>query len=151
TLQHELEWVRMSPRARQAKGKARLTAYEKLQAEAEASQGSGDRLEILIPAGPRLGDKGLEGEKLAKGFGDRLLIEDLWFSLPRAGIVGVIGPNGAGKTTLFRMLTGTEPADAGTISIGDTVQLAYVDQSRDSLDATKTVYEEITGGIDDMK
>jgi ATP-binding cassette ChvD family protein len=151
TLQHELEWVRMSPKARQAKGKARLTAYEKLQAEAEASQGPGDRLEILIPAGPRLGDKVIEVNDLSKGFGDRLLIEDLSFSLPRAGIVGVIGPNGAGKTTLFRMLTGSEQPDAGTIDVGDTVQLAYVDQSRDSLDATKTVYEEITGGVDDMK
>ncbi len=148
TLQRELEWVRMAPKARQAKGKARLAAYDKLLAEAEADTGPGDRLEISIPPGPRLGDTVIEVEHLSKGFGDRLLIDDLSFSLPRAGIVGIIGPNGAGKTTLFRMLVGTEQPDSGTIRIGDTVKLAYVDQSRDSLDPDKTVYEEITGGQD---
>ncbi|HEX9258027.1 MAG TPA: energy-dependent translational throttle protein EttA [Acidimicrobiales bacterium] len=151
TLQRELEWVRMAPKARQAKGKARLTAYEKLQAEAESASGAGDRLEIMIPAGPRLGDTVIEVENLAKGYGDRLLIESLSFSLPRAGIVGIIGPNGAGKTTLFRMITGQEAPDSGGIRIGDTVQLSYVDQSRDTLDPDATVYEEITGGVDNLK
>jgi ATPase subunit of ABC transporter with duplicated ATPase domains len=141
----------MSPKARQAKGKARLSAYEKLQAEAEAADRGPSKLEITIPAGARLGDSVIEVKGLTKGFGDRLLIEDLSFSLPRAGIVGIIGPNGAGKTTLFRMLTGHERADAGTITVGDTVQMAYVDQSRDSLDADKTVYEEITGGVEHLK
>ena len=150
TLERELEWVRMAPKARQAKGKARLAAYDKLQAEAEAARGDDSRLEIAIPPGPRLGDTVIEVDGLRKGFGDRLLIEDLSFSLPRAGIVGIIGPNGAGKTTLFKMLTGQEPADAGTITIGDTVQLSYVDQSRDSLDDDATVYEEITGGVDHL-
>jgi len=151
TLERELEWVRMSPKARQAKGKARLSAYEKLHAEAEAADRGPSKLEIMIPAGARLGDSVIEVNGLRKGFGDRLLIEDLTFSLPRAGIVGIIGPNGAGKTTLFRMLTGQEQPDAGSIVVGDTVQLAYVDQSRDSLDADKTVYEEITDGIDHLK
>ncbi|MBU3689262.1 MAG: energy-dependent translational throttle protein EttA [Acidimicrobiales bacterium mtb01] len=151
TLERELEWVRMSPKARQAKGKARLSAYEKLQAEAEAADRGPSKLEIMIPAGARLGDSVIEVKGLTKGFGDRLLIEDLTFSLPRAGIVGIIGPNGAGKTTLFRMLTGHEKADAGSITVGDTVQMAYVDQSRDSLDADKTVYEEITGGVEHLK
>jgi sulfate-transporting ATPase len=151
TLQRELDWVRMAPKARQAKGRARLSAYEKLRAEAEADTGAGDRLEINIPPGPRLGDQVIEVEHLAKGYGDRLLIDDLSFTLPRAGIVGVIGPNGAGKTTLFRMITATESPDAGTVKIGDTVELAYVDQSRDSLDPGHTVYEEITGGIDNLK
>jgi len=151
TLERELEWVRMSPKARQAKGKARLSAYEKLHAEAEAADRGPSKLEIMIPAGARLGDSVIEVIGLRKGFGDRLLIEDLTFSLPRAGIVGIIGPNGAGKTTLFRMLTGQEQPDAGSIVVGDTVQLAYVDQSRDSLDADKTVYEEITDGIDHLK
>ena len=151
TLERELEWVRMSPKARQAKGKARLSAYEKLRAEAEAADRGPSKLEIAIPAGPRLGDTVIEVEGLSKGFGDRLLIENLSFSLPPAGIVGIVGPNGAGKTTLFRMLTGQEPADAGTIKVGDTVQLSYVDQSRDSLDADKTVYEEITDGVEHMK
>ena len=123
TLERELEWVRMAPKARQAKGKARLAAYDKLHAEAEAARGDGAELEIAIPPGPRLGDAVIEVDALRKGYGDRLLIEDLSFTLPRAGIVGVIGPNGAGKTTLFRMLTGQEPADAGAITIGDTVQL----------------------------
>jgi ATP-binding cassette ChvD family protein len=148
TLQHELEWVRMAPKARQAKGKARLGAYEKLRAEAEEAERSGDRLEIPIPPGDRLGDQVIEVDHLTKGYGDRLLVEDLTFSLPPAGIVGVIGPNGAGKTTLFRMLTGQEEPDGGSITIGSTVALAYVDQSRDSLDPDKSVYEEITDGQD---
>jgi energy-dependent translational throttle protein EttA len=151
TLERELEWVRMAPKARQAKGKARLAAYDKLQSEAEAARGDDQRLEIAIPPGPRLGDTVIEVSGLRKGFGDRLLIEDLSFSLPRAGIIGIIGPNGAGKTTLFKMLTGQEPADAGTIKIGDTVELSYVDQSRDSLDDDATVYNEITGGVDHLK
>ncbi|HKH24061.1 MAG TPA: energy-dependent translational throttle protein EttA [Acidimicrobiales bacterium] len=148
TLERELEWVHMAPRARQAKGKARLAAYEKLQAEAEAAERGPDRLQIHIPPGPHLGDQVIDVAGLSKGYGDRLLIDDLSFSLPRAGIVGIIGPNGAGKTTLFRMLTGAEAPDAGTIAIGSSVDLAYVDQSRDALDAAKTVYEEITGGQD---
>ena len=151
TLERELEWVRMAPKARQAKGKARLAAYDRLQAEAEAARGDDSRLEIAIPPGPRLGDTVIEVDGLRKGFGDRLLIEDLSFSLPRAGIVGIIGPNGAGKTTLFKMLTDQEPVDAGTIMIGDTVQLSYVDQSRDSLDDDASVYEEITGGVDHLR
>ena len=151
TLERELEWVRMSPKARQAKGKARLSAYEKLRAEAEAADRGPSKLEIAIPAGQRLGDTVIEVDGLSKGFGERLLIENLSFSLPPAGIVGIVGPNGAGKTTLFRMLTGQEPPDAGTIKVGDTVQLSYVDQSRDSLDADKTVYEEITDGVEHMK
>ncbi len=150
-LQRELEWVRMAPKARQAKGKARLAAYDKLQAEAEAARADDTRLEIAIPPGPRLGDTVIEVGGLRKGFGERLLIEDLSFSLPKAGIVGIIGPNGAGKTTLFRMLTGDEAPDAGTITIGDTVQLSYVDQSRDDLRADATVYEEITGGVDHLR
>jgi ATP-binding cassette ChvD family protein len=151
TLQRELEWVRMAPKARQAKGKARLAAYDKLQQEAEAAERGPDRLEIAIPVGRRLGDTVIEIEHVRKGFGDRLLIEDLSFTLPRAGIVGIIGPNGAGKTTLFKMLTGQEPVDSGTVTIGETVDLAYVDQSRDTLDPDATVYEEITGGVEFMK
>ena len=151
TLQRELDWVRMAPKARQAKGKARLAAYDKLQQEAEAAERGPDRLEITIPVGRRLGDTVIEVDGLSKGFGDRLLIEELSFTLPRAGIVGIIGPNGAGKTTLFKMLTGQEPVDSGTVTIGDTVDLAYVDQSRDTLDADATVYEEITGGVEHMK
>ena len=151
TLERELEWVRMSPKARQAKGKARLSAYEKLQAEAEAADRGPSKLEIMIPAGKRLGDTVIEVAGLSKSFGDRLLIEDLSFSLPPAGIVGIIGPNGAGKTTLFKMLTGQESVDAGTVKVGDTVELAYVDQSRDSLNPDATVYEEITGNIEHMK
>ena len=151
TLERELEWVRMSPKARQAKGKARLTAYDRLQSEAEAAERGPDRLEIMIPAGQRLGDTVIEVSHLGKAFGERLLIEDLSFTLPKAGIVGIIGPNGAGKTTLFKMLTKQEPSDTGAITIGDTVQMAYVDQSRDSLDDNATVYEEITGGIEHMK
>lgn len=151
TLERELEWVKMAPKARQAKGKARLAAYEKLQAEAEATNDVANRLEIAIPPGPRLGDTVIEVEGLRKGFGDRLLIEDLSFSLPPAGIVGIIGPNGAGKTTLFKMLTGQETPDAGTVKIGDTVELSYVDQNRDDLDPDGTVYSEITGGIEHLK
>ena len=151
SLERELEWVRMAPKARQAKGKARLAAYDRLRSEAEAAQDVDRRLEIAIPPGPRLGDTVIEVDALRKGFGDRLLIEELSFSLPRAGIVGVIGPNGAGKTTLFRMLTGTERPDAGTIAIGETVALSYVDQSRDDLDAAKSVYQEITGGADHIQ
>jgi energy-dependent translational throttle protein EttA len=151
TLARELEWVRMAPKARQAKGKARLAAYEKLQAEAEAAERGPDRLQIQIPPGPHLGDQVIEVERLSKGYGDRLLIDDLAFSLPRAGIVGIIGPNGAGKTTLFRILTGTEEPDSGSIRVGTSVDMAYVDQSRASLDADRTVYEEITGGQDLIK
>jgi ATPase subunit of ABC transporter with duplicated ATPase domains len=138
----------MAPKARQAKGKARLAAYEKLQAEAERADRAPDRLQIHIPPGPHLGDQVIEVDGLSKGYGDRLLIDALSFSLPRAGIVGIIGPNGAGKTTLFRMITGTESPDGGTITIGSSVELAFVDQSRDALGDGKTVYEEITGGQD---
>ena len=148
TLERELDWVRMAPKARQAKGKARLAAYEKLHAEAEADRDTFNRLEIAIPPGQRLGDTVIEVSGLSKAFGDRLLIEDLSFSLPPAGIVGIIGANGAGKTTLFRMLAGLEAADDGDITIGSTVQMSYVDQNRDDLDAESTVYEEITGGDD---
>jgi len=151
TLARELEWVRMAPKARQAKGKARLAAYEQLLAESQADQGRDDRLQISIPPGERLGDVVIEAEHLSKGFGDRLLIDDLSFTLPRAGIVGVIGANGAGKTTLFRMITGAEVPDSGELRVGPTVRLAYVDQSRDSLDPERTVYEEITGGLDTIK
>jgi len=151
SLQRELEWVRMAPKARQAKGKARLAAYEKLQLEAEQATETDRRLEIAIPPGQRLGDTVIEVDGLKKAFGDKLLFENLSFSLPPAGIVGVIGANGAGKTTLFRMLVGQEQPDAGAITVGDTVQLSYVDQSRDDLDADKTVYEEITGGIEHLK
>ncbi len=158
TLERELEWVRMAPKARQAKSKARLSAYEQLQSEAEAARDTSSRLEISIPPGPRLGDQVIEAEHLRKGFGDQLLIEDLSFSLPRAGIVGVIGPNGAGKTTLFRMIvaaatgerSGDTQPDDGTLSIGSTVELAYVDQSRDTLDADASVYDEITDGQDTL-
>jgi ATPase subunit of ABC transporter with duplicated ATPase domains len=138
----------MAPRARQAKAKARLTSYEALLAEAQAAPDRQEKLEITIPPGPRLGDVVVEADNLSKGFGDRLLIDDLTFSLPPGGIVGVIGPNGAGKTTLFRMVVGAEKPDGGDLRVGPTVQLAYVDQSRDVLDASKTVYEEITGGTD---
>jgi ATP-binding cassette ChvD family protein len=146
TLERELEWVRMAPRARQAKGKARLKAYEALLADAGSRRA--DDLEISIPPGPRLGDLVVEAKSLRKGYDDRLLIDDLSFSLPRGGIVGVIGPNGAGKTTLFRMITGEEKPDGGTLRLGETVELAYVDQSRDALDGTKSVWEEISGGAD---
>ncbi len=146
TLQHELEWVRMSPRARHDKSKARLAAYERLLAEEQSVRL--EQVEIHIPAGPRLSDVVVEAEHLAKGYGDTLLIEDLSFSLPPGGIVGVIGPNGAGKTTLFRMIAGEEQPDAGTLRVGDTVQLAYVDQSRAALDPGSTVWKEISGGHD---
>ena len=134
TLARELEWVKLSPKARQAKGKARLAAYDKLHAEAMAAERGPDKLEIAIPAGPRLGDTVIDVVGMSKGFGDRLLIDNLSFKLPPAGIVGIIGANGAGKTTLFRMLAGQEAPDAGTITIGDTVQMSYVDQNRDDLD-----------------
>ncbi|MFL5935655.1 MAG: energy-dependent translational throttle protein EttA [Gaiellaceae bacterium] len=144
TLARELEWVQMSPRARHAKSKARLGSYERLLAEEERVKL--DRVEIHIPPGPRLGDLVLDAQSLTKGYGERLLFEDLSFSLPPAGIVGVIGPNGAGKTTLFRLIAGEEQPDAGDLRVGDTVQLAYVDQSRASLDPKKTVWKEISGG-----
>jgi energy-dependent translational throttle protein EttA len=149
TLERELEWIRMSPRARQAKGKARLNAYEDLLREETAQKI--ESAEIYIAPGPRLGDLVVEARKLRKGYGDNLLIDNLDFTLPRGGIVGVIGPNGAGKTTLFRMLTGQEQPDAGTLKIGDTVHIGYVDQSRDALGATKTVWEEISGGLDEIE
>src|SRR5687768_9600006 len=150
TLARELEWIRMSPKARQSKGKARLSSYEQLLAEANDGKDRAEKLEIFIPPGPRLGDVVIEAENVTKGFGDRLLIENLSFDLPPGGIVGVIGPNGAGKTTLFRMITGQETPDSGELKIGQTVKIAYVDQSRDSLAADNTVYEEITGGIDNL-
>jgi len=151
TLARELEWVRLSPKARQSKGKARLSAYEQLLSEANDAKRTERELEIAIPPGPRLGDQVIDVKGLRKGFGDRLLIEDLTFSLPRSGIVGIIGPNGAGKTTLFRMLVGQEPPDAGSITVGDTVQMSYVDQSRDDLDASKSVFQEITQGVEVLK
>jgi ATP-binding cassette ChvD family protein len=151
TLERELEWIRMSPRARQAKGKARINSYEALVAEAEAAEQRADKLLMSIPCNARLGDLVIEAEGITKGYGDRLLIDELSFSLPRGGIVGVIGPNGAGKTTLFRMITDQEQPDGGSLKIGPTVELAYVDQSRDTLDADATVYEEITGGVDHLK
>jgi ATP-binding cassette ChvD family protein len=149
TLQRELEWVRMAPRARQAKSKARITRYEELREEAERqTEGTA---EILIPVPERLGDEVVIATDVSKGFGDRLLFENLTFSLPRGGIVGVNGPNGAGKTTLFRMITGQEQPDSGTLTVGSTVRIAYVDQSRDALEADKTVYEEISGGQDQLQ
>ncbi|MEQ1788260.1 MAG: energy-dependent translational throttle protein EttA [Acidimicrobiales bacterium] len=151
TLERELEWVRMAPKARQAKGKARLQAYDKLRAEAEEAERGPDKLQIQLPPGRRLGGVVIEADNVVKGYGDRLLIDDLTFKLPPAGIVGVIGPNGAGKTTLFRMITGQEQPDSGTFKVGETVDLAYVDQSRDSLDPEATVYEEITGNVEFMK
>jgi sulfate-transporting ATPase len=148
TLSRELEWIRMSPRARQAKGKARLNAYEALLAEDTARKL--ETVEIYIPPGPRLGDVVVEARGLRKGYGDTLLMDEMTFTLPRGGIVGVIGPNGAGKTTLFRMITGQESPDAGTLRLGETVQLGYVDQSRDALGADRTVWEEISGGKDEI-
>ncbi|MBI4420765.1 MAG: energy-dependent translational throttle protein EttA [Gemmatimonadetes bacterium] len=144
TLERELEWIRMAPRARQAKSKARISAYESLLAEEQ--QGREDAAEILIPVPPRLGDQVVVAENLSKGFGDRLLIDQLSFSLPRGGIVGVIGPNGAGKTTLFRMIVGQEKSDAGILTVGSTVRVSYVDQSREALDGSHTVFQEISGG-----
>jgi ATP-binding cassette ChvD family protein len=146
TLERELEWIRMSPRARQSKSKARITAYESLLAQDSAKRA--EDLEIYIPPGPRLGNLVVEAQQVSKSFGDQLLVENVSFALPPGGIVGVIGPNGAGKTTLFRMITGQEKPDSGTIRTGDTVRLAYVDQSRDSLDPTKSVWEVITNGAD---
>ena len=148
TLQHELDWIRMSPRARQAKGKARLNHYEQLLSEDTAEKA--DRVEIYIAPGPRLGDVVVEARALRKGYGDLLLIDDLELTLPKGGIVGVIGPNGAGKTTLFRMLVGQEQPDAGTLKLGETVQIGYVDQSRASLNPERTVWEEISGGEDEI-
>jgi ATP-binding cassette ChvD family protein len=149
TLQRELEWIRMSPRARQAKGKARLNAYEDLLREETAQKI--EQVEIYIPPGPRLGDIVVEAHDVRKAYGDLLLMDDVNFTLPRGGIVGVIGPNGAGKTTLFRMITGQEQPDAGTLRVGETVAIGHVDQSRDALSAEKTVWEEISGGRDEME
>jgi len=149
TLERELEWIRMSPRARQAKGKARLNAYEELLNQDTAQKI--ETAEIFIAPGPRLGDTVVEARNLKKGYDDNLLIENLNFTLPRGGIVGVIGPNGAGKTTLFRMITGQEKPDGGTLKIGETVQVGYVDQSRDSLDGNKSVWDEISGGNDEIE
>jgi energy-dependent translational throttle protein EttA len=149
TLAREIEWVRASPRARQAKSKARIEAYDRLLAEAPEERER--QLEIAIPAPKRLGDVVIEVDKLRKGYGDRLLFDDLTFKLPRGGIVGVIGPNGAGKTTLFRLITGEEKPDAGSLRVGETVQLAYVSQSRDTLDPKKTLWEEISGGQEQIE
>jgi sulfate-transporting ATPase len=149
TIEQELEWVRENPKGRRKKAKARLNNYEALLAEDRNVKL--DQVQIHIPAGPRLGDIVVEAENLRKGFGDRLLIEDLTFKLPRGGIVGVIGPNGAGKTTLFKMITGQEQPDEGVLRVGDTVELAYVDQSRDALDDDKNVWEEISDGMDTIK
>ena len=148
TLQRELEWIRMSPRARQAKGKARLSSYERLLADDPAQKM--DSVEIYIPPGPRLGETVVEATNVRKGFGDRVLIDNLSFTLPPAGIVGVIGPNGSGKTTLLRLVTGADQPDAGSLHLGETVQVGYVDQSRDALDANRTVWEEISEGHDDV-
>ncbi|WP_396624606.1 energy-dependent translational throttle protein EttA [Luteitalea sp.] len=148
SLQRELDWIRMSPRARQAKGKARLNAYEDLLAQ--DTKEKIDSVEIFIAPGPRLGDIVVEARDLKKSFGENLLFENLTFTLPRGGIVGVIGPNGAGKTTLFRMITGVEQPDGGTLRLGETVQLGYVDQSRDALKGDKSVWEEISGGHDEV-
>src|SRR5438270_2892541 len=149
TLERELEWIRMSPRARQAKGKARLNAYEDLLKQDTAQKV--ETAEIYIAPGPRLGDIVVEARGLKKGYGDNLLIDGLDFTLPRGGIVGVIGPNGAGKTTLFRMITGQEKPDGGTLKVGETVQIGYVDQSRDALSANKSVWEEISDGNDEIE
>jgi ATP-binding cassette ChvD family protein len=149
TLQRELDWIRMSPRARQAKGKARLNAYEQLLAE--DTNEKLDKVEIYIPPGPRLGDIVVEARGVKKAYGDKVLFDDLTFTLPRGGIVGVIGPNGAGKTTTFRMITGQEQPDGGTMRLGETVQIGYVDQNRDALDPNKTVFDVITGGEDELE
>jgi ATP-binding cassette ChvD family protein len=150
TLQRELEWVRMSPRARQAKGKARLTQYEQLLAREQAAERRGGTAEITIPPGPRLGDLVIEARGVRKAYGDNLLMDDVNFLLPRGGIVGVIGPNGAGKTTLFRMIVGQEKPDAGTLKVGETAVISYVDQSRDALAGDRTVWEEISDGGKDV-
>jgi ATP-binding cassette ChvD family protein len=150
TLDRELEWIRMAPRARQAKGKARLAHYEELLAEEQASEKQDNRREINIPPGPRLGDLVIEAKGLRKAYGDNLLMDDLNFTLPRGGIVGVIGPNGAGKTTLFRMILGQEKPDAGTLKIGESVSLSYVDQSREALNGEFNVWEEISDGGKDL-
>ena len=150
TLERELEWVRANPKARQAKSKARVARYEDLVAEAEKQQKL-DTIEIVIPPGPRLGDNVVIAEGVRKGFGDRLLFDDLNFRLPPGGIVGVIGPNGAGKTTLFRMITGQEQPDGGKLTIGESVVLAYVDQSRDSLDGDNSIWQEISGGVEQLE
>ena len=147
-LKQELEWVRSNPSARRTKNKARLQNYDKLQGESVKEKES--KLEIFIPNGPRLGDKVIEFDHVSKGFGGRLLIDDLSFALPPAGIVGIIGPNGAGKTTLFRMVMGAEQPDSGTITIGDTVQIAYVDQAHKDLQADKSVYDVLSGGLDNI-
>ncbi len=150
-LQEELEWVRMGAKARQAKSKARIQRYEQLAAEAEADSGPRRKTEIPVPTGPRLGDIVVRAEKLTKSFGDRLLFDELTFDLPRGGIVGVVGANGAGKTTLFRMIVGQEQPDSGTLQVGETVKLAYVDQHRDDLKNDKSVWDNISGGHDLMK
>ncbi|MHB2028062.1 MAG: energy-dependent translational throttle protein EttA [Acidimicrobiales bacterium] len=150
SLERELEWIRLSPRARQSKGKARISSFNELVAQSEASERRADRLEIAIPPGPRLGDVVVNASALTKGFESRLLMEDLTFLLPSGAIVGVIGANGAGKTTLFRMMVGEEQPTSGTLEIGATVKFAYVDQSRDSLDAANTVFDEISGGQEHM-
>ena len=144
TLERELEWIRMAPKARQSKGKARLTAYEKMLNE--ETKGKEEKLELFIPPGPRLGDKVIEAKKVTKGFGEKLLIENMDFALPKGGIVGVIGPNGVGKTTLFRMITGSEKPDSGTFDVGNTVATAYIDQEHQDLDKNKSVWETISGG-----
>ena len=150
-LERELEWIRMSPRARQSKGKARLAAFNQLVTASEQADKRPDKLEITIPPGPRLGDLVVNADHLTKAFGDRMLIDDLSFILPPGGIVGVIGPNGAGKTTMFRMLVGIETPDSGSLTVGPTVQLAYVDQSRSELDPGATVFDEISGGAEHIK
>ena len=146
TLERELEWIRQSPRARQAKSKARITAYESL--VAQAKEQATEQVQISIAPGPRLGNVVIDADHVKKGYGDQLLVEDLTFKLPPGGIVGVIGPNGAGKTTLFRMIVGQEKPDGGALRLGETVKLGYVDQSRDSLGGDKTVWEEISDGLD---
>jgi ATP-binding cassette ChvD family protein len=150
TLERELEWIRLAPRARQAKGKARITRYEEMLAEEQAAEKRDDKREISIPPGPRLGDVVINAKGLRKGYGDNLLMDDVSFMLPRGGIVGVIGPNGAGKTTLFRMILGQEKPDAGELKVGETVALSYVDQSRDSLVGERTAWEEISDGGKDL-
>ncbi len=150
TLERELAWIRLAPRARQAKGKARITRYEEMLAEEQAAEKRDDKREISIPPGPRLGDVVINAQGLRKGYGDNMLMDDVSFMLPRGGIVGVIGPNGAGKTTLFRMILGQEKPDAGELRVGETVRLSYVDQSRDSLIGERSAWEEISDGGKDL-